>query len=104
MVALPSLRESGSRCTAACFAGARAGKTKAVEYYVQAVDDQYQAQRTSTYRLAVEPEGVCAFPPLEKDPARAASIKVYATSKKQGKKINDAFDPKGVTFVPQTTD
>jgi hypothetical protein len=84
--------------------GVRPGKTKAVEYYVQAVDDQYQAQRTSTYRLAVEPEGVCAFPPLEKDAKRAATIKVYATAKKQGKKLDEAFDPKGVTFIPQSTD
>ncbi len=94
----------GGMSYCATLPGARAGKTKAIEYYVQAVDDQYQAQRTSTYRLAVEPEGVCAFPPLEKDTTRAAAIKVFATSKKQGKKINDAFDPKGVTFVPQTTD
>jgi hypothetical protein len=84
--------------------GVRPGRAKAIEYYVQAVDDQYQPQRTSTYRLTVEPEGVCAFPPLEQDAARAASIKVYATAKKQGKKVGEAFDPKGVTFIPQTTD
>jgi hypothetical protein len=74
-------------------------KTKAIEYYVQAVDDAYQPQRTSTFRLAVQPEGVCEFPPLEKDPARAASIRVVATNRKQGKKLDDGFNPAGVTFV-----
>lgn len=75
-------------------------KTKAIEYYVQAVDDNYQPQRTSTYRLAVQPEGVCEFPPVEKDAAKAAAIKVLATNRKQGKKLDDAFGVVGVTFVP----
>ena len=50
--------------------------------------------------MNVQPEGVCEFPPIEKDAARAASIKVYATNKKQGKKLDDAFSASGVTFVP----
>jgi hypothetical protein len=75
-------------------------KAKAIEYYIQAVDDAYQPQRTSTFRLPVEPEGVCEFAPLERDAARAAAIKVIATNRKQGKKLDDAFDPTGVTFVP----
>ena len=75
-------------------------KTKAIEYYVQAVDDAYQPQRTSTFRLPVQPEGVCEFPPLEKDPAKAANIRVLATNRKQGKKLDDGFSPTGVTFVP----
>ena len=75
-------------------------KAKVVEYYINAVDDTYQPQRTSTFRLAVQPEGVCEFPPVEKDAARAASIKVYATNKKQGKKLDDAFSASGVSFVP----
>jgi hypothetical protein len=74
-------------------------KVKAIEYYVQAVDDAYQPQRTSTFRLLVQPEGVCEFPPLEKDAARAASIRVVATNRKQGKKLDDGFNPTGVTFV-----
>lgn len=75
-------------------------KAKAIEYYVQAVDDNYQPQRTSTYRVPVQPEGVCEFPPLEKDAAKAAAIKVTATSRKQGKKLDKRFNPTGVTFVP----
>jgi hypothetical protein len=78
----------------------RSGKTQAVDYYVQGVDDQYETKRTSTYQLTVQPEGVCEFPPVEKDAARAAAITVYATSPKQGKKLDDAFAAKGVTFVP----
>ena len=43
---------------------------------------------------------MCEFPPLEKDAKRAASIRVFATNKKQGKKLPDEFLPTGVTFVP----
>ena len=75
-------------------------KAKAIEYYVHAVDEAYLPQRTSTFRLPVQPEGVCEFPPLERDEAKAASIKVYATNRKQGKKLDDAFSSTGVTFVP----
>ena len=73
---------------------------KSIDYYLQAIDDQYQSQRTSTFQMLVQPEGVCEFPPLEKDAARASSIKVYGTSNKQGRKLHDAFDPTGATFVP----
>jgi hypothetical protein len=83
--------------------GPRDGKVAAIEYYVQAVDDQYQITRTSTYQINIQPEGVCEFPPLEKDPQRAASIKVFATNKKQGRKLDDAFSPAGVSFVPVET-
>jgi hypothetical protein len=76
-------------------------KAKAVEYYVQATDDSYQTQRTSTFRLPIQPEGVCEFPPEEKDAARKAAIKVHATNRKQGKRLDDAFAAVGVTFVPQ---
>jgi len=81
----------------------REGKLTAIEYYVQALDDQYQVTRTSTYQVAIQPEGVCEFPPIEKDPQKAASIKVFATNKKQGKKLDDAFSSAGVTFVPVET-
>lgn len=83
--------------------GPRSGKTQAVDYYVQGVDDAYETKRTSTYQLNVQPEGACEFPPVEKDAARAAAITVYATSPKQGKKLDDAFTAKGVTFVPVKT-
>jgi hypothetical protein len=75
-------------------------KAKAVEYYVHAVDDTYQPHRTSTFRLPIQPEGVCEFPPIVKDAAQASAIKVFATNRKQGKKLDDGFAPTGVTFVP----
>ena len=74
-------------------------KAKTIEYYVNAVDDSYQPQRTSTFRLPVKPEGVCEFPPVV-EPAKAGAIKVFATNRKQGKKLDDAFAVAGVTFVP----
>lgn len=79
----------------------RAGRLKSIDYYVQATDDQYQTKRTSTYRMEVLPEGVCEFPPIEKDASRSGSIKVFATSPKQGKKLPDQFDAAGVTWVPR---
>ena len=78
----------------------REGKTQALDYYVQGVDDQFETRRTSTYQLNVQPEGICEFPPLEKEASRAAAITVYATSPEQGKKLPGAFVSKGVTFVP----
>lgn len=78
----------------------REGKVKSIEYYVQAMDNAYQAQRTSTYQLAVQAEGVCQFPPVVTDPSQASAIKVYATSNKQGKKLPGEFSAAGVTFVP----
>ncbi len=75
-------------------------RTKAIEYYLQAVDDAYQPRRTETYRLPVRPSGGCEFPPLEKDEARAAAIKVFATNQRQGRHLDDGFAASGVTFVP----
>jgi hypothetical protein len=78
--------------------GPRAGKVQTIEYYVQAVDDQYESQRTSTFNMNVSAE--CEFAPVEKDAARAAAIKVHATSQKQGKKLPEEFVATGVSFLP----
>ena len=80
--------------------GPRTGKVQTIEYYVQAVDDQYESQRTSTFNMNVQPEGACEFPPLEKDAKKAAAIKVFSTNRKQGTKLDGAFVQTGVTFVP----
>jgi hypothetical protein len=80
--------------------GPREGKMKSLEYYVQAVDDQFQPNRTSTFNMNVQPEGACEFPPLEKDAKKAAAIKVFSTNRKQGTKLDGAFVQTGVTFVP----
>ena len=78
----------------------REGKVKSLEYYLQAVDTEYEAKRTSTFQMQVQAEGVCAFPPVEEDPEKARSIVVHATHKKQGKKLPKDFISTGVTFVP----
>jgi len=80
--------------------GPRGGKVKTVEYYIQAVDDQYESTRTSTFQMVVQPEGACEFPPVEKDPAKVAAITVYATHKDQGRKLPEGFQAGGVSFVP----
>jgi hypothetical protein len=81
----------------------REKKTQAIDYYVQGVDDEYATKRTSTYQLNIQPEGVCEFPPIEKDASKTKAITVYATSAKQGKKLPGAFQSTGVTFVPVKT-
>lgn len=78
--------------------GPREGKVKTVEYYVQALDDQYESTRTSTFQMTVQP--TCEFAPVEKEAAKTAAITVYATNKDQGKKLPDEFQSAGVTFVP----
>ena len=78
--------------------GPREGRVKTVEYYVQAVDDQYESTRTSTFQMSVQP--TCEFPPVEKDAAKTAAITVYATHKDQGKKLSEGFQGAGVSFVP----
>lgn len=77
----------------------RQGKMDALEYYLQAVDDAFQAQRTSTFQMTVQSPEVCGFPPLESDPEKAASITVYATHEKQGGKLDGDFVREGVNFV-----
>ncbi len=78
----------------------REGRTRLIEYYVQAHDTAYQAQRTSTFQLQVKPALECEFAPVEKDAARRAGLRVYATHAKQGRKLSDGFLDGGVTFVP----
>jgi len=76
----------------------RESKVKAIEYYIQAIDNEYESMRTSTYRLPVE--DVCEFAPVEQDEARARAITVFATNGRQGKNLDGAFVRTGVKFVP----
>ncbi len=43
---------------------------------------------------------IAPFPAVQKDPKKAAAIRVQATSEKQGSKVPDYLEPAGVTFVP----
>jgi hypothetical protein len=80
--------------------GVKAGKLRSLEYYLQAVDTEYESKRTSTYQIQIQTEDECAFPAVQKDAKKAAAILVQATSAKQGSKIPDYLEPAGVTFVP----
>ncbi len=80
--------------------GVKPGKLRALEYYIQAIDTEYESKRTSTYQLQIQTADDCAFPAVQKDPKKASSITVRATSAKQGSKVPDYLDPTGVTFVP----
>jgi hypothetical protein len=76
---------------------------KVVEYYLQATDNEYESARTSTYQMEIKPTGSCDFPAVEKDPARRAAIKIFATDVQQGIRLPKGYDSTGVTFVPATT-
>ena len=78
----------------------REGKTRTIQYYIQAVDDAYNTQRSSTYSVNIQQPELCGFPPIERDPEKAKSITVYGTHHKQGNKIDDKFVRTGVSFVP----
>lgn len=80
--------------------GVKAGKAKAIEYYISAVDTEFESKRTSTYQLQIQSEAECGFPAIQKDAKKAAAIKLNATMTKQGVKPPDYFEPAGVTFVP----
>ncbi len=80
--------------------GVKVGKLRSLEYYIQAVDTEYESKRTSTYQLQIQAENECEFPAVQKDAKKASTIKVQATSAKQGSKLPDFLEPKGVTFVP----
>lgn len=78
----------------------KAGKLRALEYYIQAIDTEYESKRTSTYLLPLQTEVECGFPAVQKDPKKAAAITVHATIPKQGAKLPDFLDPAGVTYIP----
>ena len=80
--------------------GVKAGKLRSLEYYIQAIDTEYESKRTSTYQLLIQAEEDCAFPAVQKDPKKATAITVLATSNKQGSKLPDYLEPAGVNFVP----
>jgi hypothetical protein len=79
----------------------REGRMEQLEYYLWAVDDEYVPQRTAPFFLALKDPAACDFPPLERDPERAAAITVYATNARQGDELDADFQREGVRFVPK---
>jgi len=80
--------------------GIKPGKLKSLEYYIQAIDTEYETKRTSTYQLQIQSEDECAFPAVQKDAKKASAITLHLTSTKQGTKVPDYLEPAGVTVVP----
>jgi len=66
-----------------------------LEYYIWAVDDQFQSTRTRSYPVSLSPTAPCAFPVIDEEPERINKIVVYATSEKQGDKI-EGFEERGI--------
>ena len=73
---------------------------RSIEYYLWAVDDEFESQRTRTYRISLVPTAPCDYPVFDEEPDRISNLVVHATSPKQGKSI-DEFEDTGIReFVP----
>lgn len=76
------------------------GNVQAIDYYVWAVDDEFQITRTRPYEISLRKTASCSYPVIDEDPERIASLVVNATSGKQGDKIKD-FEQSSVSqFIP----
>lgn len=73
-----------------------------IEYYIWAVDDEFQSVRTRSYTVSLDPKAPCAYPVVDEDPDRISKLVVHATSEKQGGTLEE-FEAQGVTeFVAAT--
>ena len=71
-----------------------------LEYYVWAVDDEFQSVRTRSNPVSLSPTAPCAFPVIDEEPERIGKLVVNATSEKQGAAIEE-FEARGIIkFVP----
>jgi hypothetical protein len=71
-----------------------------LEYYIWAVDDEFQSTRTRSYLVSLSPTAPCAFPVIDEEPERIGKLVVNATSEKQGTAIEE-FEERGIlSFVP----
>lgn len=68
-----------------------------VQYYLWAIDDGLEIERTNDLAMTVDPNASCDHPVIDEDPQRTSSLEVHATSHKQGKKLR-GFADDGVTF------
>ncbi len=65
------------------------GSVNAIDYYVWAVDNEFQITRTRPYEISLRKSASCSYPVIDEDPERIANLVVNATSTKQGDKIKD---------------
>ncbi len=73
---------------------------RVVEYYIRAIDDEIQLERTIDFQIAVDPNQSCEYPVIDRDPERTSGLVVYATVAKQGKKIRGFERDSIARFVP----
>lgn len=72
----------------------------AIDYYVWAVDDDFEITRTRPHEISMRESSSCSYPVIDEDPERIANLVVHATSEKQGDEIED-FEEQGIRkFVP----
>ena len=77
-----------------------AKKDRDLQYYIWAVDDQFDSTRTRNFDVSLAPEQSCAYPVVDDDPERTRNLTVNATSPDQGSKIKE-FESSGIkSFVP----
>jgi len=75
-------------------------KVRGIDYYVWAVDDEFQITRTRSHEISMGKGSSCSYPVIDEDPERTRTLIVHATEEKQGKKIKD-FEEDGIeSFVP----
>ena len=73
---------------------------KAIDYYVWAVDNEFQITRTRPYEISMRETSSCSYPVIDEDPARVQNVVVSATSTKQGDKIKDFEEQSVAKFIP----
>ncbi len=72
-------------------------EVKEVQYYLWAIDDDLEIERTKDLTMTVDGDRTCNHPVIDEDPDRTARLVVHATSRKQGKKMS-GFLPDGVDY------
>lgn len=77
----------------------RRGQARALEYYIHAIDDQFELQRTATHTLPVLPQSACEFPPVADGPPASRPITIHATHRKQGTKVPRFLEAAEVVIV-----
>jgi hypothetical protein len=75
------------------------GNVRNVDYYIWAIDDSFESQRTRTFTISVAPDTPCEYPVFDEDPERISNLTVYATSPEQGDSIKDFEEDGIVRFV-----
>ena len=70
-------------------------RVRSIDYYVWAVDNEFQTTRTRPFAIRLSPEATCSYPVIDEDPERIQNLVVHATAAKQGDKIKE-FEDRGI--------